>query len=99
MSGEAGTKHHHHTHLYTPPHTIITTSRPSCCQLSNHTGYPVIKGHVFDGSHLNDLLEGLRANGLICHTHLLTGVLLCCVVLGVYLCCFRGVESGCEMAA
>lgn len=42
-------------------------------QLSNHTGYPLIKGHVFDGAHLHDLLAGLTANRLICHTHLLTG--------------------------
>jgi hypothetical protein len=44
-------------------------------QLSNHTGYPLIKGHVFDGSHLQQLLEGLTSNNLICHTHLLTGTL------------------------
>jgi pyridoxine kinase len=54
----------------------------SCCpphplQLSNHTGYPLIKGHVFDGAHLQDLLAGLTGNGLICHTHLLTGAQLC----------------------
>ncbi|KAF6253149.1 Ribokinase-like protein [Scenedesmus sp. NREL 46B-D3] len=42
-------------------------------QFSNHTGYPAIKGHVFDGSHLRELLAGLTANGLVCHTHLLSG--------------------------
>uniref|UniRef100_A0A383WI31 pyridoxal kinase n=1 Tax=Tetradesmus obliquus TaxID=3088 RepID=A0A383WI31_TETOB len=42
-------------------------------QFSNHTGYPVIKGHVFDGGHLRELLAGLATNGLICHTHLLSG--------------------------
>jgi pyridoxal/pyridoxine/pyridoxamine kinase len=44
-----------------------------CLQFSNHTGYPTIKGHVFDGGHLRELLAGLTSNGLICHTHLLSG--------------------------
>jgi pyridoxal/pyridoxine/pyridoxamine kinase len=42
-------------------------------QFSNHTGYPVLKGHVFDGQHLLELLAGLKANDLLCHTHLLSG--------------------------
>eukprot|EP00775_Hariotina_reticulata_P014658 gene14658-14806_t len=42
-------------------------------QFSNHTGYPFIKGHVFDGQHLLDLLAGLKANNLLFHTHLLSG--------------------------
>lgn len=42
-------------------------------QFSNHTGYPTFKGSVFDGSHLRALVEGLRVNGLLTHTHLLTG--------------------------
>lgn len=42
-------------------------------QLSNHTGYPSFKGKAFDGAHLEELLEGLKANGLVRHTHLLTG--------------------------
>lgn len=42
-------------------------------QFSNHTGYPTIKGHIFDGGHLRELLAGMTANGLICHTHLLSG--------------------------
>jgi hypothetical protein len=44
-----------------------------CLQFSNHTGYPTIKGHVFDGGHLRELLAGLTANELIFHTHLLSG--------------------------
>eukprot|EP00877_Chromochloris_zofingiensis_P002856 jgi/Chrzof1/12571/UNPLg00524.t1 len=42
-------------------------------QFSNHTGYPVVHGKVFDGSHLTELTEGLTKNELIQHSHLLTG--------------------------
>ena len=40
---------------------------------SNHTGYPVIKGTVMDGQTLESVIEGMKANNLIDHTHLLTG--------------------------
>lgn len=53
----------------TTPRACTTTAR----QFSNHTGYPLIRGHVFDGAHLQQLLEGLTANGLLGHSHLLTG--------------------------
>ena len=43
------------------------------CQLSNHTGYPSFRGKAFDGAHLDELVAGLAANGLVRHTHLLTG--------------------------
>ncbi|GIL43230.1 hypothetical protein Vafri_1029 [Volvox africanus] len=42
-------------------------------QFSNHTGYPTFKGSVFDGEQLRALVSGLEANGLLTHTHLLTG--------------------------
>lgn len=42
-------------------------------QFSNHTGYPSFKGPVFDGQQLTELMDGLAANGLLTHTHLLTG--------------------------
>ncbi|KAI8465387.1 MAG: Ribokinase-like protein [Monoraphidium minutum] len=42
-------------------------------QFSNHTGYPTVRGKAFDGDHLRELLQGLEANGLIRHSHLLTG--------------------------
>ncbi|GLC35701.1 hypothetical protein PLESTB_000485400 [Pleodorina starrii] len=42
-------------------------------QFSNHTGYPSFKGSVFDGDQLRALAAGLEANGLLTHTHLLTG--------------------------
>ncbi|KXZ56574.1 hypothetical protein GPECTOR_1g516 [Gonium pectorale] len=42
-------------------------------QFSNHTGYPVVKGSVFDGEQLRALAAGLEANQLLTHTHLLTG--------------------------
>eukprot|EP00300_Choanocystis_sp_HF-7_P033188 c45484_g1_i1.p1 GENE.c45484_g1_i1~~c45484_g1_i1.p1 ORF type:complete len:527 (-),score=112.97 c45484_g1_i1:13-1593(-) len=42
-------------------------------QFSNHTGYNVIKGEVLNGDQLNALVDGLKANDLIQHTHLLTG--------------------------
>lgn len=43
-------------------------------QFSNHTGYPSFKGAVFDGTQLSSLLQGLEDNGLLTHTHLLTGM-------------------------
>ncbi|MEW5309988.1 MAG: hypothetical protein WDW38_001825 [Sanguina aurantia] len=43
-------------------------------QFSNHTGYPVFKGDIFNGSHLQQLVSGLESNGLLKgYTHLLTG--------------------------
>ena len=33
-------------------------------QFSNHTGYPVVKGAVFDGEHLGNLMQvGVRGGG------------------------------------
>lgn len=40
---------------------------------SNHTGYPVVKGKVMDGESLEGLVDGMAENGLLDHTHLLTG--------------------------
>ncbi len=45
-------------------------------QFSNHTGFPLFKGTVMDGEQLWTLIEGLEANKLIQHTHLLTGGLV-----------------------
>ncbi|KAF2350827.1 Pyridoxine kinase [Trinorchestia longiramus] len=44
-------------------------------QFSNHTGYAHVKGQVMDAQELEDLLEGLRLNGLSSgrYSHLLTG--------------------------
>jgi len=42
-------------------------------QFSNHTGYPIFTGHTLDGPQLKELVRGLTENGLIDHTHLLTG--------------------------
>ncbi|GLJ09433.1 hypothetical protein SUGI_0109710 [Cryptomeria japonica] len=42
-------------------------------QLSNHTGYPTVRGQVLNGEQLWTLIEGLEANDLLCYTHLLTG--------------------------
>ncbi|PRW45098.1 ammonium transporter [Chlorella sorokiniana] len=42
-------------------------------QFSNHTGYPSWNGEVMSGEGLWRLVEGLDANGLVRHTHLLTG--------------------------
>ncbi|KAL7751645.1 hypothetical protein RI367_003111 [Sorochytrium milnesiophthora] len=45
-------------------------------QLSNHTGYPHVKGHRFDGEHLLAIYEGLRLNNLhLSYTHILAGYL------------------------
>lgn len=54
-----------------PTHMMHTWS--VLLQFSNHTGYPVVHGKVFDGSHLTELTEGLTKNELIQHSHLLTG--------------------------
>lgn len=35
--------------------------------------YPVVKGAVFDGDHLQALLDGLQQNGITNYSHLLTG--------------------------
>ncbi|EKX44116.1 hypothetical protein GUITHDRAFT_87533 [Guillardia theta CCMP2712] len=42
-------------------------------QFSNHTGYPTWTGKALDGDDLSELIRGLRSNGLLKHTHLLTG--------------------------
>ncbi|CAL1278557.1 unnamed protein product [Larinioides sclopetarius] len=42
-------------------------------QLSNHTGYKVIKGQILKSEELHDLYEGLKANELLNYTHVLTG--------------------------
>lgn len=42
-------------------------------QFSNHTGYPVVKGSVMDGSELEDLCGALQSNGLIDYDYLATG--------------------------
>ena len=44
-------------------------------QFSNHTGYPTVKGSIMDGDQLGELLQGLRDNGLLDYTHLITGML------------------------
>ena len=43
-------------------------------QFSNHTGYPTVKGSIMDGEQLGELLQGLRENGLLEYTHLVTGI-------------------------
>lgn len=42
-------------------------------QFSNHTGYKGWKGSVMSGEQLWEVVEGMDANGLLGHTHLLTG--------------------------
>ena len=42
-------------------------------QFSNHTGYPTVKGSIMDGEQLGELLQGLRDNGLLEYSHLITG--------------------------
>ena len=42
-------------------------------QFSNHTGYPLTRGGIMDGQQLRELVDGLRANGLLEYTHLVTG--------------------------
>nr|AGU68168.1 pyridoxal kinase [Crithidia acanthocephali] len=42
--------------------------------LSNHSGYPVIKGHRMDLEEFNTIMEGLRANGFLAgYSYILTG--------------------------
>lgn len=38
-----------------------------------HTGYEEFKGQVLDSSDLSSLIEGLRNNGLLRYSHMLTG--------------------------
>ncbi|XP_015178882.1 PREDICTED: pyridoxal kinase [Polistes dominula] len=42
-------------------------------QLSNHTGYKVIKGQVLNDKDIDELVDGLAENNLNHYTHLLTG--------------------------
>ena len=43
-------------------------------QFSTHTGYPGWRGEVLQGQQLSDLVEGLKASGLLKgYTHMLTG--------------------------
>ncbi|KAK2585433.1 hypothetical protein KPH14_010100 [Odynerus spinipes] len=42
-------------------------------QLSNHTGYKVVKGQVLNDKDLDELVHGLAENDLDNYTHLLTG--------------------------
>ena len=43
-------------------------------QLSNHTGYPAVKGQVLSGGDLDTLVEGLESNQLLQdYSHVLTG--------------------------
>lgn len=42
-------------------------------QFSCHTGYPAIKGQKLSGDDLRTLVDGLQANGVLDHGHLLTG--------------------------
>ena len=42
-------------------------------QFSNHTGYPIFKGHIMDGSGLLEIIDGLESNNLLHYSHLLTG--------------------------
>ncbi|XP_031841260.1 pyridoxal kinase [Nomia melanderi] len=42
-------------------------------QLSNHTGYKVVKGQILNDKDLEDLVDGLAQNNLDNYTHLLTG--------------------------
>jgi pyridoxine kinase len=42
-------------------------------QFSNHTGYPSFKGTVMSGSDLESIISGMESNGLLQHSHVLTG--------------------------
>ncbi|KAI8320041.1 Ribokinase-like protein [Martensiomyces pterosporus] len=42
-------------------------------QFSNHTGYNKFHGERFPASHILDLFDGIKENGLDTYTHLLTG--------------------------
>ncbi|EIE20641.1 pyridoxal kinase [Coccomyxa subellipsoidea C-169] len=43
-------------------------------QFSNHTGYPLWKGSIMDGDQLWEIVEGMKANGLLEYSHLVTGI-------------------------
>lgn len=55
------------------PFTASLTPVHDTVLRSNHTGYPSWNGEVMSGEGLWRLVEGLEANGLVRHTHLLTG--------------------------
>jgi pyridoxine kinase len=40
---------------------------------SNHTGYPSFKGTVMSGPDLESVVSGMDSNGLLQHSHMLTG--------------------------
>ncbi|KAL1461333.1 hypothetical protein WDU94_013240 [Cyamophila willieti] len=42
-------------------------------QFSNHTGYGVFKGQVITEQDFDELIDGLKQNGLLNYTHVLTG--------------------------
>lgn len=42
---------------------------------SNHTGYPVVKGHGLTSTSFKELYEGLTENHLLCYDYILTGYL------------------------
>jgi pyridoxal kinase len=42
-------------------------------QFSNHTGYSSCKGQVLNSDDLQLLIDGLRSNSLLKHSHILTG--------------------------
>lgn len=42
-------------------------------QFSNHTGYPSFSGQKLQGDDINRLVDGLKKNGLLRYTYLLTG--------------------------
>ncbi|XP_039293667.1 pyridoxal kinase [Nilaparvata lugens] len=42
-------------------------------QLSNHTGYTIVKGQILNEKNLDDLISGLIENSLHDYSHLLTG--------------------------
>lgn len=60
-----------------PPLRTPSFPHATSPQFSNHTGYPVVRGTKMEPPQLAALLEGLRDNGLLGHTHLLTGVCVC----------------------
>lgn len=47
----------------------VINSVQFCC----HTGYPKFTGTKLDGDNLRDLVDGLEMNGVLNHSHLLTG--------------------------
>jgi pyridoxine kinase len=42
-------------------------------QLSNHTAYSAFKGQVLTGEDMSKIVDGLRTNGLLSYSHILTG--------------------------